>query len=198
VALNAAVSSSSVGNLEGTRRFSKALTDGYLPYEMNMPGVKNSIAFLSIPTGGERFSLQIDLGESVPINQINLVAIDSSSTSPRDFAGDYGIPDRFVIEGANRPDFFDAVVLVDREKRNFLDIGQILMLRFPETRQRYIRLISLRHHESKNVVGFAEVEVFSNGQRADVHALGIGGIVERGVECGKGADVASCGSASDD
>ena len=164
VALNAAVSSSSVGMLEGTRRFSRALTDGYLPYEMNVPGDKNSIAFLSTPKDGERFSLQIDLGESMPINQINLFAIDSNSTSPRDYAGDYGIPHRFVIEGANRPDFSDAVVLVDREKWNFLDAGQILMLRFPESRQRYIRLISLRHHESKNVVGFAEVEVFSNGR----------------------------------
>lgn len=171
VALNAAVSSSSVGNLEGTRRFSKALTDGYLPYEMNMPGVKSSIAFLSTPTGGERFSLQIDLGESMPINQINLFAIDSSFTSPRDFAGDYGIPDRFVIEGANRPDFSDAVVLVNREKRNLLDTGQILMLRFPETRQRYIRLISLKHHESKNVVGFAEVEVFSHGRNVALRKL---------------------------
>jgi alkyl hydroperoxide reductase subunit AhpF len=38
VALNAAVTSSSVGMLEGTRRFSRALTDGYLPYEMNVPG----------------------------------------------------------------------------------------------------------------------------------------------------------------
>ena len=164
VALNAAVSSSSVGILEGTRRFSRALADGYLPYEMNVPGGKNSIAFLSTPKDGERFSLQIDLGESMPINQINLFAIDSSSTSPRDYAGDYGIPKRFVIEGANRPDFSDAVVLVDREKRNSLDAGQILMLRFPESWQRYIRLISLRHHESKNVVGFAEVEVFSNGR----------------------------------
>lgn len=164
VALNAAVFSSSVGILEGTRRFSRALTDGYLPYEMNVPGDKNSIAFLSTPNDGERFSLQIDLGESMPINQINLFAIDSSSTSPRDYAGDYGVPNRFVVEGANRADFSDAVVLVEREKRNFLDAGQILMLRFPETQQRYIRVISLKHHDSKNVVGFAEVEVFSGGR----------------------------------
>ncbi len=184
VALNAAVSSSSVGMLEGTRRFSRALTDGYLPYEMNVPGDKNSIAFLSTPKDGERFSLQIDLGESVPINQINLFAIDSNSTSPRDYEGDYGIPNGFVIEGANSPDFSDAVVLVDREKRNFLDAGQILMLRFPETRQRYIRIISRKHHESKNVVGFAEVEVFSNGRNVALGKLAsiTGGTFTRRIE----------------
>ena len=184
VALNAAVSSSSVGILEGTRRFSRALTDGYLPYEMNVPGDKNSIAFLSTPKDEERFSLQIDLGESMPINQVNLFAIDSSSTSPRDYAGDYGIPNRFVIEGANRPDFSDAVVLVDREKRNLLDAGQILMLRFPESRQRYIRLLSLRHHESKKVVGFAEVEVFSNGRNVALGKLAAitGGTLTKRIE----------------
>jgi signal transduction histidine kinase len=184
VALNAAVSSSSAGNLEGTRRFRKALTDGYLPYEMNVPGDKNSFAFLYMSKPDERFSLLIDLGESMPINQINLFAIDSSSTSPRDFAGDYGIPLHFVIEGANHPDFSDAVVLVDREKKNSLDAGQILMLRFPESRQRYIRLISLRHHNNNNVVGFAEMEVFSNGRNVALGKLAgaTGDAVKRRIE----------------
>ncbi len=155
VALNATVTSSSVGNLEGQRRFKEALTDGYLPYEMNVPDDKTSFGFYSSNKPRSRPSLLFDLGESLPINQINLFAIDSSSTSPRDSAGDYGIPDHFVIEGANSADFSDAVKLVDREKENPLDSGQILMLRFPESRHRYIRLTSLKHHNSMNFLFFS-------------------------------------------
>ena len=164
VALNARVTSSSVGNIEGTRRFRKALTDGYMPYEMNVPDNKNSFAFFSTHERGEHPSLLIDLGESMTFNQINLFSIDSSSTSPRDIAGDYGIPDHLVIEGADKPDFSDGVVLAKREKVNFLDAGQILMLRFPASRHRYIRLTSLRNHDSKHVLGFAEIEVLSSGR----------------------------------
>lgn len=164
VALNATVTSSSDGPQEGNRRFKKALTDGYMPYEMNVPGRKTSFSFFSKHEPGPPPSLLIDLGESMPVNQVNLFAIDSSSTSPRDIAGDYGIPDHLVIEGADTPDFSDAVVLADREKVHFLDAGQILMLRFPESRHRYIRLTSLRNHDSKPVFGFAEIEVLSGGR----------------------------------
>ena len=164
VALHSAVTTSSSGEQEGNRRHRKALADGYMPYEMMVADHKSSPAAISWSKPGDRLSLLIDLGESLPINQIHLFAIDSSQTSPRDIPGDYGVPDHLVIEGANREDFSDAVVLVDRKKKDFLDAGQILMLRFPESRCRFLRLTSLKNHDSRITMGFAEIEVLSEGK----------------------------------
>jgi len=163
VALNAEVTTSSHCREPG-RRSRMALTDGYMPYGMHTAGGESSAPFIAWRESEEPLSLDIDLGESLPIHQINLLAIDSRRTAPRDIAADYGIPEHLVIEGANREDFSDAVVLVDRLKKGSIDSGAMLMLPFPETRCRYLRLVSLRNHESTAIFGFAEIEVLSDGR----------------------------------
>ena len=163
VALNATVTSSSVCE-EPSRRSKRALTDGYMPYGMHTAGGQSSLPFIAWRESEEPLSFDIDLGESLPIHQINLLAIDSRRTAPRDIAGDHGIPDHLVIQGANREDFSDAVVLVDRLKKGSLDSGPMLMLPFPETRCRYVRLVSLRNHDSKPIFGFAEIEILSDSR----------------------------------
>lgn len=163
VALNATVTASSLCE-EPSRRSRMALTDGYMPYGMHAAEGGSSLPFIAWRESEEPLSLDIDLGESLPIHQINLLPIDSRRTAPRDIAGDHGIPDRLVIEGANREDFSDAVVLVDRHKKGSLDSGPMLLLPFPETRCRYVRLVSLKNHDSKPIIGFAEIEILSDSR----------------------------------
>ena len=163
VALNATVTASSLCE-EPSRRSRMALTDGYMPYGMHAAEGGSSLPFIAWKKSEEPLSFDIDLGESLPIHQINLLPIDSRRTAPRDIAGDHGIPDHLVIEGANREDFSDAVVLVDRHKKGSLDSGPMLLLPFPETRCRYVRLVSLKNQDSKPIIGFAEIEILSDSR----------------------------------
>ena len=54
--------------------------------------------------------------------------------------------------------------LVDRHKKGSLDSGPMLLLPFPETRCRYVRLVSLKNHDSKAIFGFAEIEILSDSR----------------------------------
>jgi signal transduction histidine kinase len=164
VALKQPCKSSSVGNEEGDRRSIRMLTDGFFPYEMIGADSDSSGAYMSVHDKSEQASLTIDLGAPTPINRIHLYPIESRQTAPRDAPTDFGIPEVFVIQGANREDFSDAVNLVERSKINPCDMGPIYMYRFPQSEYRYIRLTALQPHEYKRVFGFSEMEIFSQGQ----------------------------------
>ena len=81
----------------------------------------------------------------------------------------FGVPQRLRIEGAVRPDFSDAVRLVDYHKQTVYDTGPIIMRRFREIPCRYIRLIAVEPdidirglHGPQ--IGFAEIEIFSQSR----------------------------------
>ena len=143
------------------------LVDGFMPYLMDSAQGSQSVAFiaetLDTPT------VQVDLGETHPISRIHLHAVDQSDTVPQAFAGDLGIPLDFVIEGAIRPDFSDAVTLVENHRTGVLQSGPIFMWRFPSVNLRYLRLIS-REPSPTSIsptyfprLGFSEIELFANG-----------------------------------
>ena len=163
VALQGEVSSSSVSNQEGGQRHLSDLVDGYLPYVMNAPGEK-TISFFSHLESGKEGSLTIDLGASLPISQILFHPVESSASSPAGYENDLGIPEEFVIEGANKADFSDSVVLVKRKKKSFTDSGTILMLPFPERACRYVRLTTKCTRPSHVMIAFSEIEILSKGR----------------------------------
>lgn len=181
VALRQPVKSSTNG-LDITGAWSERwLVDGFMSYLMDSAQGSQSAAFLgemvNTPT------IQVDLGEPYLISRIHLHAIDQSDTVPQAFAGDLGIPLHFVMEGANHPDFSDAVPLVENHRKGVIESGPIFMWRFPEVAFRYFRLVSLDPIPIAVSVGFSprigfsEIEIFANGRNVafekKVHGTGI-------------------------
>lgn len=153
------------------------LVDGLVPYLMNAAQGAQSRPMFS-PVGiGDRPSLWIDLGRRQRVSGIALHTVDQSDTVPQSFAGDFGVPRRFVVEGADRLDFSDARHLLEVRLETIYDIGPILAWNFPEAACRYVRLTALEPYFYKRFdmqgtrIGFAEFEIFSKGQNVALGAL---------------------------
>lgn len=144
------------------------LVDGHLPYLMDSAVGTQSLAWIS--GAGEEPALILDLQDTFPISAIHLHTIEQEDTVPQAFMGDLGIPLHLLIEGASKPDFSDATVLLDYQRGSFRDSGPIMMWRFPEPLCRYIRLSEIDVAKDKRTrpelsrIGFAEIEVFSDGE----------------------------------
>ncbi|MDF7800425.1 histidine kinase [Pontiellaceae bacterium B1224] len=142
--------------------------DGFMPYLMDAAEGEQSIAYLSPDGIGNHPAFILDLKAPQPISRIHLHAVDQSDTLPQAFAGDIGIPKQLRIEGANNPDFSDAVLLQDLTPETIYEMGPIMMLRFPETTCRYIRFYVVEpaaitlYGPQPFRFGFAEIEIFSN------------------------------------
>lgn len=164
VALKQEVKSSSTGREEGGRRARSQLTDGFLPYEMIVPAAASSGACKVTHEPGVQPSFVFDLGQSTPINRIHLHPIESSNTFPADVPTEFGVPDNYAVEGANREDFSDAVNLAERHRKSPYDVGPLFMERFPEGSYRFVRVRALLPNFYPRVLGFSEIEIFSKGK----------------------------------
>ena len=170
VALQKPVRSSSPEHDKGGARDRQFLTDGFVPYLMDAAEGDQSLAFLSKIGIGDQPAMTIDLGTSLLLNRIHLHSLDLSDTVPQSTPADFGTPRRLVVDGANRPDFSDAVRLLEYHMESIYDAGPIIMRNFPETSCRYIRLtaiepfINVLGETSGSQIGFAEIEIFSQGR----------------------------------
>jgi signal transduction histidine kinase len=169
IALRQPVKTSSNGLVEGRSRIKESLVDGFVPYEMDAAQGEQSIAFMTPPGIGDLPAISIDLGATYPLNRIHLHTPELSDTIPQSSEPGHGIPRRLLIEGANRPDFSDAVQLTEYQLNSIFDAGPIIMRRFPETACRYIRLTATVPFSSEAgpqgfQIGFAEIELFSKGR----------------------------------
>jgi len=170
VALLQPVKTSSPEQDKGGARDKRFLVDGFLPYLMDSGQGDKSLAFLSKIGIGDQPSLTIDLGTSQPLSRIHLHSLDLSDTVPQSTSPDFCTPRRLVVEGANHPDFSDAVRLVEYRMESIWDAGPIIMRRFPETSCRYVRLTAIEPFINTfgtikgSQIGFAEIEVLSQGR----------------------------------
>lgn len=170
VALRKPVTTSSNGKGEGNSRKARFAVDGFVPYLMDAVQGKQSIAFVSKPGIGEQPTISIDLGKPYPLNRLHLHATDLSDTVPHSTPATFGIPKKLLLEGANHADFSDAVQLVEFQQDSVFEVGPIIMRNFPETLCQYVRLIALDPYigvepaRSGPQIGFAEIELFSNGR----------------------------------
>jgi signal transduction histidine kinase len=143
------------------------LVDGTTPYIMNSAKGGQSVGFLG--DFGVAPILYLDLGKSYSISGINLHAVEQSNTVPQAYLGDLGIPRKFKIEGADALDFEDPILLLNCSLPNISDMGPIMMWNIPESRCRYIRIVTTELGESASAsasrarIGFAEVELISGG-----------------------------------
>jgi len=145
------------------------LTDGFLPYLMQASQGKSSNAYISPPITESNPWLLMDLEASHPVNRIHLHAIDVDDVFPQSVPYDFCLPRHLVVEGANRADFSDGLRLTVFQSHSPYDRGPLIIIPFPETSCRFIRLTvlpSLNKPEDRariSRVGFAEIEIFSKG-----------------------------------
>jgi len=176
IALHRPVQVSSADGAPNWPRHPSRVVDGFTPYLMHSAQGASSIAYLS-PTlaKGLPVSLTIDLGIPCPLNRIHLHAIDVDDVIPQSHSYDFSLPDHLVIEGANRSDFSDAVPLTTFRSLSPFDRGPLIMLRFPETECRYVRLTVLDicktpvDNPGSPELGFSEIEIFSKSGNVALH-----------------------------
>ncbi|MDF7799954.1 histidine kinase [Pontiellaceae bacterium B1224] len=153
------------------------LTDGFTPYLMNAAHGNQSLAFICDPKDVDVPMLTLDMGKTYPIDTVALHAVDQSDTVPQSSSGDLAIPRRMVIEGANQPDFSDAVELLELNVREIYETGPIMMWNIEETPCRYVRLIIYDPYQNPDYaslrkrVGFAEIEIFSHDRNVAVNRV---------------------------
>lgn len=146
------------------------LTDGFVPYLMDGSQDGKSNAWMSPLNASDTPALTIDLKSARTISRIHLHTIELSDTIPQGGIDGFGVPKHLIIEASNEPDFSDAIVLVDYQPSSIFDIGPILMWNVPETRCRFVRFTALSPYiyddgiNKGSRLGFAEIEVFSEGK----------------------------------
>ena len=145
------------------------LTDGFLPYLMKASQGRQSIAYISPSISQTSPWLLIDLEASRPVNRIHLHAVDVDDLFPQSVPYDFCLPRKFLIDGANQADFSDKMRLTVFQSHSPYDRGPLIILPFPETSCRFIRLTALlspnTSAESDRIdrIGFSEIEIFSRG-----------------------------------
>lgn len=166
VALHQEVSASSSSDMNSRHR--QHLVDGFVPYLMGVKNHEQSTAFLASYDQSTLPEIIIDLGESYPVEQVNLHALETADTIPQTVSSGYAFPRAFTVEGSNHADFSDSTQLFQRQVYTVFDIGPVLSERFAQTNCRYIRLRVTESYidpispESAPMLGFAEIEVFTN------------------------------------
>ena len=150
------------------------LVDGFVPYQMDSGQGDKTIAFFSVVKPKHIPSITIDLQSVMPLSRIHLHTLEQSDTAPQSTPSGLGLPKHFVVEGAQRADFSDAVSLMEYRQASIYDVGPILVHTFPKTPCRYVRLTALEpdplHANQKGQprvgLGFAEIELFALGENA--------------------------------
>ncbi|GAA4458844.1 sensor histidine kinase [Novipirellula rosea] len=175
VALKQSVDVSSEDQFElRSARHKQHLVDGFVPYLMDAYEGNQSLAFVSEIGVGDSPEIVMDLEQTLPLSRIHLHATDLSDTVPQTVPEDFGIPRSMVVQGANEPGFSDAVPLCEYQMESIYEAGPIIMRRFPETPCRYVRLVVDKPYIYSNGdrtgsrIGFAEIELFANGQNVSV------------------------------
>ncbi|EMI43177.1 sensor histidine kinase [Rhodopirellula sp. SWK7] len=178
IAMNQHVEATSSDEWAQGPRKQQYLVDGFMPYLMNGFGGEQSTAFVSKVSNDEDIEapvLSVDLGWDFELERIHFHATDFSDTIPASAPESFAVPGRIIVEGALQSDFSDAVVLIDYSSKSELDTGPIVMQRFPKRECRYVRLTSFNldtrdaENETTRVIGFAEIELFSDGVNVARH-----------------------------
>ena len=149
----------------------KTLTDGFTPFLMDASTGTDSNPHLAFIPENKMYSFTLDLGNTYPVDEIRFHSADMSEYVPQLCNSDYGVPYHLVIEGANQPNFSDAVPLLDYRRKSIYESGAILIRHVPETRCRHIRLSVPEPYQTADTsahkrrsFGLAELEIISNGR----------------------------------
>ena len=143
------------------------LTDGLLPYIMDTARGNHSIGFYSSVPIQTLQALTFDLERAHPLDRIHLHPLDQSNKIPLEHEVT-GIPRRLRVEGGLQADLSDAKTLLEVRSESLLEVGPIMMYRFPETRCRYVRLTVVEPYVHRNptqsILSYAEIELYAESQ----------------------------------
>ena len=162
--------SSAVRSRETRTKPPDNLVDGFVPYVIDAAQGDQGPSFVTFYYREDQSRFLIDLESTREIDRIHLHATDISENVPQVQHSDYAIPKHLLIEGANLPDFSDAVTLVDYHRETVYSSGPVIMFRFPATSARYVRLTAIDGYkapeagENWRCMGFTEIELFQNGR----------------------------------
>ena len=171
LALGRPVSSSTMGDFHQGARQKAFLVDGSLPYLMHAPGNKSTAYFVRMADDTVA-SFSADLGKVMPVNRLHMHAIDVSDTVPQANRANFAFPHRVILEGAKQADFSDARILYEYQQESMYHVSSIVQRSFPEIACRYLRF-SVPEADRvdtgevgmvTDMLGFAEIEVFSEGR----------------------------------
>lgn len=115
-------------------------------------------------TSDQPKSLTLDLGRSVPIDELRLVPVVRDGLPAW---VSYGYPPRLKIEAASQPDFATAQVLLQTQGKDLPPPGRnVAVFRAPRVQARYLRITSERlwHRAQDFLFALAEVQVYSGGK----------------------------------
>ncbi|MEP2774486.1 MAG: histidine kinase [Luteolibacter sp.] len=151
---------------------SEFLTDGALPYLINVPRAAGTVPSISELRNESDLPMEIiiDLGERFPVSELHLHAVEQNDTAPQAFAGDFGIPDRFIFESSDSADFSDSTQLLDIRFESVYEKNPLMMWEFPPVECRYVRLTVVEPYKASELgtkgtrVGFAEIAILSNSE----------------------------------
>ena len=167
IALRRQVTASSVHPQDLIRAWRKRyLVDGFMPYLMDAAQGAPSVAYISSVAKHPAFT--IDLGVPSLLSAIHLHAVDQSDTVPQAYAGNLGLPKNLLIEGALKPDFSDATLMLEAKLDGDTNVGPVMMWPLKETNARYVRIRS-PDRDAQTRFGFAEIELFSQGKNVALH-----------------------------
>ena len=175
MALHQPVRTLSQGFKEGGARKRTFLVDGFVPYLMDAAHGEQSIPMADKIGIGAHSTLTIDLGSIQLLDRINLHAVDPGDSIPQSTATDYYLPRHLIIEGADHADFSERRRLAKYDINSVFDVGPIIMLNFPETACRYVRItgpepyIYTLEDRPGERLGFAEIELFSRDRNVALH-----------------------------
>lgn len=174
VAINRPISLSSAdSHLEPAQlpgRKKEFLVDGFMPYQMDTGQGDKTVAFFNGAGPTSTPTITIDLQAVLPLSRIHLHTVEQSDTAPQSTTSGLGLPKYLIVEGAQRADFSDAIILMEYRKVSIYDVGPIIVRAFPETPCRYVRLTALEpdliygDRIIRSRVGFAEIELFAFGE----------------------------------
>ncbi len=145
------------------------IVDGFTPFVIDSATGDIGHSYVGYYFDGKERSLTVDLGESLPLDQVYFHSAGQVPGIPQLLPMDHAQPPRLTVEGANRPDFSDAVPLVECERNSIYEAGPVLMRNFPETLCRYVRLTAVEPYLSPGrepgrcSLGYAEIELLSGG-----------------------------------
>jgi len=125
-----------------------ALTDGLTPYEMNTGRGQEGYPYSVYYGAGQAPCIDIDLGSSFSLEQVNLHRAVTRELVPRIHASDFGLPYELTVEGALNADFSDARVLTEYRRRSLYETGPIIRLPLQRGRpSRYIRIRPVKGYQ---------------------------------------------------
>ena len=167
IALRRPVTASSVHPQDLIRAWKKRyLVDGYMPYLMDAALGEPSVAYIS--SVARHPALTLDLEAPAPLSSIHLHAVEQSDTVPQAYPGNLGLPKTLLIEGALKPDFSDATLMLEAKLDGDTNVGPVMMWPLKETNARYVRIRS-PDREAQTRFGFAEIELFAQEKNVALH-----------------------------